>query len=140
MRPGEVFLAGDYAERIANGSESLPEEAKSGTYALGTAIMVAAASLGPEYGLPDLPEWFPARVCLPPPIPGQWYRWYDPFIWYETEGPIHVESEHSPANMAYVGKKWYPPYVSKYDGKTHECTDFWAAPVDVWRKRFGGQL
>jgi hypothetical protein len=129
VKAGEVFFGGDYAERIAAG-EPLPEEAVSGVYALGTIIMVSRASFGTEgYGLPDLPEWFPARVCLPPPVEGQWYRWYDPYVWFETDGPVHRETEYCPANMSYAGRLWSPVYQP-------ESTDRWMYPVDVWKSLF----
>lgn len=133
MKAGDVFFGGDYATLLADGREDLPAAAKSGIYALGKMIMVSRRLFREGYGLPDLPEWFPARVCLPPPVPGQWYRWYDPFIWFETEGPIHSESDSCPSNMSYVGKLWHPPYVSKFDGETHYTTDFWARPIEEYR-------
>lgn len=99
-----------------------PPEAKEGPYKIGAMIMVSRDGLGADYRLPDLPEWFPARVCYPDPGHGNNYRWYDPFIWYETEGPIHKPSESQADNHGYVGKLWY-------NGRS----DFWACPIEVWR-------
>ena len=130
MYAGNLFLGGDYAQRIARGELELPDEAITGTYALGTVIMVNRDSLREQYRLAGLPQWFQARVCLPPPVPGQWYRWYDPFIWYEAEFPIHEESDNAPANMSYVGKLWNPRYKP-------ESRDKWAYPIGVWKELFG---
>ena len=132
VKAGDVFFAGDYAERLANGTETLPKEATEGPYALGSIIMVSRKSFAHDYVLHDIPAWFPARVCLPPAVPGQWYRWYDPFIWYETEIPIHLPTDHTPENMGYVGKVWY-------DGKPSEWFNpysFWAYPVQKWAELF----
>lgn len=128
MKAGDVFL-GDYTDLLRDHPEELPEEAKDGPYAIGKMIMVCRDSLGKDYRVPDLPEWFPVRVCLPPPVAGQWYRWYDPFVWYETDGPIHEGSDACPLNMAYVGKLWSPSYRP-------DSRDQWAYPVDVWRELF----
>lgn len=125
MHAGDVFFGGDYAELIASGRAEVPDEAKEGPYALGKMIMVHRDSLAVDYRLPDLTEWFPARVCLPPPVPGQWYRWYDPFIWYETDGPIHNPTEHSPQNMSPVGNLWNANY------RPEDLR--WACPIDVWK-------
>lgn len=129
MKAGEVFLGGHYGELLAEGKTEFPAEAKEGPYALGAMIMVSAASLGPDFRIPDLADWFPARVCLPPPVPGQWYRWYDPFIWYETDGPIHIPVDHSPPNMSYVGKLWSSTY--KPDSREQ-----WAYPIAEWKRLF----
>ena len=92
--------------------------------------MVAKASFEAGYILPDVAEWFPARVCLPPPISGQWYRWYDPFIWYETDGPIHIPSDSAPENMAYVGKLWSATYRP-------DSLEMFAYPIAEWKRLFG---
>ncbi len=140
MKAGDVFLGSDYATLLLEGRTELPEQAKSGLYALGTTIMVASASLHEDIREVGLSEWFPARVCLPPPVAGQWYRWYDPFIWYEAEGPIHVLSDAAPRNMAYVGSLWHEPYVSSYTGELRTCEKFWCIPIDKWREVCGQYL
>lgn len=84
----------------------LPLSARVGWLAIGQPIMVQRESLAVEIRNPELPEWFPARVCMPPDEPGNWYRWYDPFIWYETEIDLSNGGEWATAkrNVAYVGK------------------------------------
>lgn len=128
MKAGDVFL-GDYTELIKSGKVEPPLEAREGPYALGAVIMVNRDSLDKDFRHRGLPQWFPARVCLPPPFAGQWYRWYDPFIWYETETPIHPDSPAMPSNMAYVGKLWSPDW--KPDSR-----DQWAYPVAEWQRLF----
>lgn len=90
----------------------LPKGAQEGLYKLGTAIMISREGISERVRNPDLPEWFPAVVVMPPEEPGNWYRWYDPFIWYETEIDLSNGGDWCTAkrNMAYVGNLWCPKY------------------------------
>lgn len=128
MKAGEVFFRGDYATLLAEGTEDLPDEAKNGPYRLGAVLMVHRDSMSEDYRLPDIAEWFPARVCLPPSVPGQWYRWYDPFIWFETDGPIHTRTDAAPENVSTTGKVWSDYY--------RDSLDRWAYPIEEWRRLF----
>ena len=115
-------------QRDAAGRGDLPPGASEGTYALGTPIMVSRDGLGAEIRNPDLPCWFPARVCMPEEDePGNWYRWYDPYIWYETEIDLSNGGEWASAkrNKAYVGKLWYD---------AEWCRDWWAMPLDAFKE------
>lgn|SRR3990167_2766983 len=125
----------------AEQSANLPDEAKTGRYRLGTTIMVSAESVGELYRNPDLPLWFAARVCMPPEESGNWYRWYDPFIWYETDFDLSNGSDWCTAkrNMCYVGKTAMSPtyLASDHHLQWHKpegchCLDFWAIPLDEW--------
>lgn len=109
------------ADRAAALAGDLPEPAKSGRYKLGTTIMVHRDSIGEEVCNPDLPPWFAAVVVLPPAEPGNWYRWYDPYIWYETEIDLTNGGRWctEKRNMSYVGKLWHPKWP-----------DCWAIPVE----------
>lgn len=131
MRAGDVFFGSDYADHLRDHLEDLPDEAREGTYALGTMIMVSRNSMAADYRLADLSEWFPARVCLPPPVSGQWYRWYDPFVWFETDGPIHHETDSAPMNTNCVGKLWGPGYY-------RDSAEQWAYPIEEWKRLIGG--
>src|SRR5690349_6360928 len=78
-----------------------PPEANEGPYKIGAIIMVSRDSIAEGYRLTGLPQWFPAHVCYPEA--DNTYRWYDPFIHYETDGPIHDDS-YGPVNKSCVGK------------------------------------
>lgn len=121
------MLGAGYREMVERGEAKLPPNAESGPWALGQMIMVSRDSLAEGYRRDDLPQWIPGRVCYPPDVPGQWYRWYDPFIWFETEIALHDDTEHAPANMSYVGNLYHSEYKP----------DAWAYPIDVWRERLG---
>ena len=123
-----VLLGAGYREMVERGEATLPPDAIEGVWAIGKMIMVSRDSLAEGYRRDDLPQWFPARICYPPEdVPGQWYRWYDPFIWFETEIVLHDEARLAPANMSYVGKLYHEKY---------RRDDAWAYPMDVWRERF----
>lgn len=99
----------------------LPSAAVVGPWAIGEKILVSREAISDLIRNPDLPTWFPARVALPPREEGNWYRWYDPFIWYETEIDLSNGGQwptEDGRNRTYVGKLWY-------DG----CKDFWAIPA-----------
>lgn len=130
--------ATEFKRRIESGEAQLPEGAEDGPYRLGAAIMVSRDSIHADIRNPDLPKWFPARVCLPPDEPGNWYRWYDPFVWYETEIDLSNGGDWSTANrgMCYVGKTFYRPTKP---WPSYDIRDFWAYPLDVWRELFGGE-
>lgn len=105
-------------------NETLPKEAREGPYRIGAIIMVSRDAISEDIRNPDLPEWFPARVCMPPENePGNWYRWYDPFIWYETEIDLSNGGKWctEKRNQAYTGKLWYD---------AEWCRDWWAKPAD----------
>lgn len=130
--------AAEYKRRIDSGEEKLPREATEGPFALGAVIMVSRDCIGATIRNPDLPQWFPALVRFPPANePGNWYRWYDPYIWFETELDLTNGGGWCTANRntGYVGKTYYERddgRLNNYDG-----TPYWAYPLDVWKRLIG---
>lgn len=127
-RMGVEGKIADFCE-IMKAEQSIdpPQEAKTGRFRLGTSIMVSRESIGESYRNPDLPPWFAARVCMPPAEEvGNWYRWYDPFIWYETDFDLSNGSDWCTAkrNMCYVGRL-----------AIGSRNDFWAIPMQEWEAR-----
>ena len=106
---------------------TLPKGAVEGPWAIGETIMVSRDSFGEGYHNPSLPLWFPGQACKPPEDePGNWYRWYDPYIWYETEGDLSASDKPwccGDRNKSYVGKLWY-----------EGATDYWAIPIEIWHQ------
>lgn len=119
---GSVYLGHSYDEAC------WPMEAREGPYAIGTPVMVSRDSIAESIRNPALPEWFPARVCLPPPEAGNWYRWYDPFVWYETEGDLSNGGEWctEKRSMCYSGKQFYAE---------HPEWEHWIIPRADWLQR-----
>lgn len=119
-----------------------PPEADTGRYKIGTIVMVSRDGLHSVDRREDLPQWFPARVCWPPESSmGATYRWYDPFVWFETE--IEVWSEKAninyPRNMFWNGNLWDPrndEWTIKYP-TSHKQPWIW--PMDVWQEKFGNE-
>lgn len=121
----------------AEQSVNLPGGAKTGRYRLGATIMVSRDSIGGSCRNADLPAWFAARVCMPPEESGNWYRWYDPFIWYETDFDLSNGGNWCTAkrNMCCVGKLAVLP---SYRHDSHKprgcwCQEFWAIPLEEWK-------
>lgn len=120
--------------------EHLPEGAVSGPYALGKTIIVARKSIDVSARNPELPEWFLARVCRPANSADA-FRWYDPFVHFETELDLTSTDQWSrPRNVSYVGKLFYvPTWVSDgvLGGPYYNERDFWAYPPDDFQRIFG---
>jgi len=139
MRAGDVFL-GDYTKAIVKGEAEVPDQAKEGPWALGETIMVSRDSMREDDRTTDCPEWFAAQVCLPRGE-GGWYRWYDPYVHFETDFSINIGSK---PNYGYVGKKWYRWTPNQYNPGPeppdwYKPLEYWAYPMGVWRELFGGE-
>lgn len=125
MTTDNPLTIGGVMQQQAAHRGDLPEGATDGPYKIGAMIMVSRDSIAEIVRNPDLPEWFPAQVIMPPENePGNWYRWYDPFIWYETEIDLSNGGEWctEKRNQAYTGKLWYD---------AEWCREWWAKPVEV---------